>query len=133
MNRAVRDRLAIKGQLRQALEAGVSPYFQPRYASSLTVDGDDCLARYEASRVAADPLPVNGADVPGAWPHRIYFWLHGGPERFYSAYSDVDLTRMCERLLEYAQGGAVWCISNNTATAAARINALDLTAQLDHR
>ncbi len=114
--------------LRRRFDGGV--VVEPRHASWFTDAVGELLARYEVARVAADPPPVEGADIPGGWSQRVYFRLHGRPRRFYSAYSEVDLERMAERLRAAAREAEPWCIFNNTATEAGLMNALDLTARL---
>jgi uncharacterized protein YecE (DUF72 family) len=114
--------------LRHRFDGGV--VVEPRHSSWFCDAVGEMLARYEVARVAADPPPVEGADVPGGFSQRVYFRLHGRPRRFYSAYSEVDLERMAERLRAASAEAQAWCIFNNTATEAGLINALDLTARL---
>jgi uncharacterized protein YecE (DUF72 family) len=57
----------------------------------------------------------------------VYLRLHGSPRMYYSAYEPALLQALAVRMRqEAAAGHTVWCIFDNTASAAAAGNALDL-------
>jgi len=115
-------------RLRERFAGGV--VLEPRHASWLAAEPDALLQRHQVSRVAADPAPVEGADLPGGWPDRVYYRLHGSPRRFYSTYSDAYLQQLADRLRSHAADADTWCIFNNTATDAGLTNALTLQGAL---
>ena len=92
--------------------------------------GPEAMALMEAARVArvaADPAPVAGADLPGGWKELAYYRLHGSPEMYYSAYTEQYLARLALVLTrKLAEGADVWCIFDNTAAGFAISNALAL-------
>jgi uncharacterized protein YecE (DUF72 family) len=109
--------------LRERVRGGVA--CEPRHASWFTAAVDQELASFEVARVAADPAPAQGAEVPGGWPELVYYRLHGSPQIYYSAYGPEVLRSVADDLVARAYGGAtVWCIFDNTALGAATENAL---------
>jgi uncharacterized protein YecE (DUF72 family) len=100
---------------------------EPRHASWFTSAVDQELVGFGVARVAADPAPVPGAKVPGGWPGLVYYRLHGSPKIYYSAYEPEVLGSVARNLVARAdEGGAVWCIFDNTALGAATENALSM-------
>ncbi|MEA2786131.1 MAG: hypothetical protein QOF71_2235 [Candidatus Eremiobacteraeota bacterium] len=97
---------------------------EPRHPTWFADDAEATLARALVGRVAADPAPVPAAAVPGGWPGFVYYRLHGAPRTYYSAYDDVTLRAVAERL--HSATVPAWCIFDNTALDAATANALDL-------
>ena len=101
--------------------------YEPRHASWFTPAVDQELAGFAVARVAADPAPVPGADVPGGWPGLVYYRLHGSPKIYYSAYGPEALGSIARDLAARADAGAaVWCFFDNTALGAAIDNALSM-------
>ena len=98
---------------------------EPRHASWFKPAVDQELAGFEVARVAADPPPVPGADVPGGWPGLVYYRLHGSPRIYHSAYGPERLDSVARDLVARAEVGAeVWSIFDNTALGSATENAL---------
>jgi uncharacterized protein YecE (DUF72 family) len=55
--------------------------------------------------------------------------LHGSPRIYHSAYNERYLQALAEQMqVAAAEGAAVWCIFDNTASGAALGNALALAA-----
>jgi len=100
---------------------------EPRHQTWFTA-ADAMLARYEVARVAADPPPVPGADVPGGWTGFTYFRLHGSPRKYWSSYQPATLGAVASTMRQ--SRGETWCIFDNTASGAALENAWQLQAQL---
>jgi len=73
---------------------------------------------------------VPDAIRPGGWSSLVYFRLHGSPRRFYSAYDDDFLTKLCVELENLRTSARVWCIFDNTASGSAAQNALELNTKL---
>jgi uncharacterized protein YecE (DUF72 family) len=84
------------------------------------------------ARVAADPAVVPAAADPGGWDGLAYVRLHGSPRIYWSAYDDAYLAKLEARLRLLADGPAreVWCIFDNTASAAAYDDARRLARRL---
>lgn len=100
---------------------------EPRHASWFTAEGEGLLKRFQVGRVAADPPPTPGAEVPGGDANARYYRLHGSPRIYYSNYSAEFLAELSERLLrDRNQGSEVICIFDNTAQGHAQENALQL-------
>jgi uncharacterized protein YecE (DUF72 family) len=92
-------------------------------------EAGDVLLEHKIGRVAADPSPIAGGDLPGGWPGIRYWRLHGSPRIYYSAYDEARLQTLAQALRRSAQEGvATWCIFDNTAQGAAVGNALRLEA-----
>jgi uncharacterized protein YecE (DUF72 family) len=106
---------------------------EPRHDSWFTEAVDKWFNVRRISRVAADPVRINGADVPGGWPGLRYFCLHGSPRVYYSSYEEFYLRDLTQRLSRFLLEGDVWCIFDNTAAGAAFENVLRLRqSMLDH-
>jgi uncharacterized protein YecE (DUF72 family) len=104
---------------------------EPRHASWFTAESEALLQRHHVGRVAADPPPVPGAELPGGDSRLRYYRLHGSPRIYYSNYSAEFLNQLAERLLsEQRSGSEVVCIFDNTAEGHAQENALQLQSLL---
>ena len=98
---------------------------EPRHRSWFIPEVEALLDDLRIGRVAADPAPVPGADLPAGWRGLTYFRLHGSPRVYYSSYSDEAINAVLSQLaLRAAEGSACWCILDNTAVLAATANAL---------
>lgn len=116
---------AFFAELAEATDARVA--CEPRHKSWFEEAADAHLARLEVARVAADPARVPSAAAPGGWRGLSYWRLHGSPVIYRSAYDSAALDHMANRMAhERAAPNAPWCIFDNTASAAATENALDL-------
>lgn len=83
------------------------------------------------AQVAADPAPVPLAARPGGVLDLKYWRLHGAPRIYYSAYDERRLVEYAELIRkELGAGTDVWCMFDNTASAAALSNAWRLTELL---
>jgi uncharacterized protein YecE (DUF72 family) len=98
--------------------------FEPRHASWFTQKVDTWLIDRRVARVAADPLPADGADVPGGWDGLAYYRWHGSPRIYFSDYDEPALARLKRRLSSHAHRTETWCIFDNTGSGAALGNAL---------
>jgi uncharacterized protein YecE (DUF72 family) len=96
---------------------------EPRHPSWFDAAGP-LLARYEVSRVAANPPRVPAASAPGGWPGITYYRLHGSPRTYWSAYGDAVLKELAAAIAQ--RPGDTWCIFDNTASGAALENAWEL-------
>jgi len=103
---------------------------EPRHATWFTPAVDSLLDRYGISRVAADPPPVPGADVPAGSPRVAYFRLHGSPRKYWSRYDENYSATLAKTIRRVPAGKEVWCVFDNTASGAAIENALELREQL---
>jgi uncharacterized protein YecE (DUF72 family) len=104
---------------------GNSIVCEPRHVSWFSPEVDALLDELRIARVAADPSPVPGGDMPGGWRGLSYYRLHGSPRIYYSAYSSEFLTGIAERIAHDARAGIeTWCILDNTAAFAATGDAL---------
>jgi uncharacterized protein YecE (DUF72 family) len=125
---------------------------EPRHASWFTAAAEALLARFRIARVAADPPPVEGADVPAGWTGIVYYRLHGSPRKYWSRYAADYIDRLARILTVQSAGPEprvanraprtanrepraadpryVWCIFDNTASGAAVENALELRSAL---
>ena len=106
---------------------------EPRHATWFAPAADALLVRHKVARVAADPAPVAGADVPGGWPGIVYYRLHGSPRKYWSRYDDAYIVRLTEALRNVPASADAWCIFDNTARGAAFENACELDARLTSR
>lgn len=119
-------------KLQAAIDAEV--VCEPRNASWFTDEVDAMLVRLRVARVAADPMLVPEAGVPGGWLGLAYWRLHGSPTMYHSSYSEAAIARYAQRLRAGIDGGVdPWCIFDNTAAFAATANALSLIATLERR
>lgn len=102
---------------------------EPRHASWFGGEADALLASLRVARVAADPPPAAGADVPGGWDGLVYYRMHGSPRMYWSEYGESALEDLAGRLEdETARGAETWCIFDNTAAGHATRDALRLRA-----
>ena len=99
---------------------------EPRHPTWFEPAANALLIRHEVVRVAADPAPVPGADVPGGWEHWVYYRLHGSPRMYWSAYEDDYLKRLSDLLRARPRPVDAWCVFDNTAGGAALGNACTL-------
>lgn len=98
---------------------------EPRHPTWL--EAEALLQHYRIARVAADPTPIPGGDLPAGYAGLRYYRLHGSPQIYRSAYDDGFLQSLAQRLLADRKAGLeVWCIFDNTASGAALGNALRL-------
>jgi uncharacterized protein YecE (DUF72 family) len=102
---------------------------EPRHPSWFEADVDPLLREHDVARVAADPARVPEAAKPGASPRLAYYRLHGSPRMYWSAYDDIYLRELADRLRASA-AAETWCVFDNTASGAAAANALTLLNQL---
>lgn len=126
----------------QAFEAGVARrffdllrsrhhgpvVFEPRHPTWLSAEADVLLVRHEIARVAADPPPMAGAEVPGGWPGFVYYRLHGSPRKYWSRYDRRSLAVWVDALRSVPPSVEAWCVFDNTASGAAIENAAELQA-----
>jgi len=103
---------------------------EPRHATWFTPVVAALLDRYGVSRVAADPPPVPGADVPAGWPRVAYFRLHGSPRKYWSRYEESYIATLAAAIRSLPTAEEVWCVFDNTASGAAIENALELRERL---
>jgi uncharacterized protein YecE (DUF72 family) len=103
---------------------------EPRHATWFSPSAGSLLERYRISRVAADPPPAPGADVPAGWPGLAYFRLHGSPRTYWSRYNERALETFATAVLNHASAEDVWCVFDNTASGAALENAWELRERL---
>jgi len=116
--------------LRSSIDAQI--VCEPRNASWFTDEADAMLARSKVARVAADPMLVPAAGVPGGWRGLAYWRLHGSPAVYRSSYTDEAITLYAQRLRARIEEDIVpWCIFDNTAGMAATRNALSLVMTLE--
>ena len=99
---------------------------EPRHPSWFTPAADALLARYGASRVAANPPRVPGGDAPAASPRWRYWRWHGSPRIYYSDYTDDALAGLATAVRGAGGGGPRWVIFDNTAHGFAVANAARL-------
>ncbi|MGQ9367750.1 DUF72 domain-containing protein [Azospirillum sp. ST 5-10] len=103
---------------------------EPRHPSWFAPQPERLLADHRVARVAADPPPAPGADVPGGWDRLVYVRLHGAPEMYHSPYGADALDRIAALLRADAAARPVWCIFDNTALGHAAADALALRDRL---
>ncbi len=100
---------------------------EPRHSSWFTREAESVLIAQRVARVAADPPPAPGADMPGGWRGLAYFRLHGSPVMYRSAYGADRLAALAGTLTACrGRGTPCWCIFDNTAEVAALPDALAL-------
>ena len=114
--------------LRSRFDGGV--VCEPRHPTWFAPAAEALLVRHEIARVAADPPPAPGADLPGGWPDRVYYRLHGSPRKYWSRYQADVLARLADGLRRAPSRVDVWCVFDNTASGAALENAWELTRLL---
>jgi uncharacterized protein YecE (DUF72 family) len=108
---------------------------EPRHPSWFTPEVDRLFSALGLTRVFADP-PIAGP-APDAAPRPVtapgqfsYLRLHGQPRIYYSSYSADYLADLAARLKAAADVPGAWCIFDNTASAAAWPNAIELKERL---
>ena len=103
---------------------------EPRHESWFSVQADALLVRYRVARVAADPAPAAGAELPGGWKGIVYFRLHGSPRKYWSRYDHDHIAGLADTLRLSPPSAAAWCVFDNTASGAALENATELQTLL---
>jgi uncharacterized protein YecE (DUF72 family) len=103
---------------------------EPRHPTWLTPEADALLVRHEIARVAADPAPVTGAELPGGWKGIVYYRLHGAPRKYWSPYDGDAIATLGNALRLIPPPAEAWCVFDNTASGAALENAWELHANL---
>ncbi len=103
---------------------------EPRHSTWFSGEADKLLAEHQVARVAADPVTIPEAGLPGGWNGLVYVRLHGTPRLYYSRYNDEYLDKLAPKLTDWAQSAPVWCIFDNTAEGAATVNALGVMERL---
>jgi uncharacterized protein YecE (DUF72 family) len=106
---------------------------EPRHETWFSARAGALLERFEVGRVAADPPPAVGADVPGGWPGIVYYRLHGSPRKYWSRYDEPFIDRLAAALRAASSGVPAWCIFDNTASGAALENAWELQRRVGCR
>ena len=100
---------------------------EPRHPSWGSQRADRLLERFRIARVAADPAPWIGAEIPAGHTDLAYFRWHGSPRKYYSDYDAEGLASLQLQVTAAARKGAdVWVIFDNTAHGHALGNALSL-------
>ena len=93
--------------------------------------GGGTARRHRVARVAADPPPAAGADLPGGWGGLIYFRLHGSPRKYWSRYEPERIAALARASRQVPPRRRAWCIFDNTASGAALENAWELHARMN--
>jgi uncharacterized protein YecE (DUF72 family) len=101
---------------------------EPRHETWFSAGANALLVRYRVGRVAADPAPAPGADLPGGWNGIVYFRLHGSPRKYWSRYTAQYVETVARALRDAPASAERWCVFDNTASGAALENALELHA-----
>ena len=103
---------------------------EPRHPSWFQAEADHLLEQLGIARVAADPAVVPAAADPGGWRGLAYWRLHGSPVTYRSSYED-RLDHYAARIrAEIDEGREAWCMFDNTLSAFATVNALELMERL---
>jgi len=104
---------------------------EPRHPSWFEDGADRLLERFGVARVAADPAVVPQAALPGGWRGLAYWRLHGSPTMYRSSYEGDRLDGYAGLIrAELSQGRKAYCMFDNTLSAFATVNALDLMERL---
>jgi uncharacterized protein YecE (DUF72 family) len=103
---------------------------EPRHPSWFDAEADRLLDRLGIARVAADPAVVPAAAEPGGWRGLAYWRLHGSPVTYRSSYEDRLDDYAARIRAEIDQGREAWCMFDNTLSAFATVNALELMERL---
>ncbi len=101
---------------------------EPRHATWFSSYADALLVAYRVGRVAADPAPAPGAEMPGGWTGVLYYRLHGSPRKYWSRYDDTRIAALAAAIDAAPSRVDRWCIFDNTASGAALENAWELAA-----
>ncbi|WP_208101752.1 DUF72 domain-containing protein [Pseudomonas koreensis] len=111
--------------LRQRFAGAV--VLEPRHES--WVAAAPMLQAYRIAQVVVDPSRITTDGAAQGWAGLRYWRLHGSPRIYHSAYDERYLQTLAEQMkVAAAEGAAVWCIFDNTASGAALGNALALAA-----
>ena len=104
---------------------------EPRHSSWFNADANALLQKYKISRVAADP-PQGAVEAsePAGDTDFVYYRLHGSPRLYYSSYDHDYLAALAAKLASQKHS---WVIFDNTASASAYENALELQAIANQR
>jgi uncharacterized protein YecE (DUF72 family) len=103
---------------------------EPRHETWFSAIANSLLIRYKVARVAADPAPVAGAELPGGWQGFVYYRLHGSPRKYWSRYEDTYIASLARAIRALPASIDVWCVFDNTASGAALENAWALQSLL---
>jgi uncharacterized protein YecE (DUF72 family) len=103
---------------------------EPRHETWFSARAEALLLRFNVGRVAADPPPAAGADVPGGWTGIVYYRLHGAPRKYWSKYTSDYLGALGRAVQSVPPSVDAWCVFDNTASGAALENAWELTRYL---
>ena len=106
---------------------------EPRHLSWFGEEADALLDRLGIARVAADPALCDAAARPGGWRGLSYWRLHGSPAIYRSSYADRIESYAALLLAETRAGRETWCLFDNTASAAAASDALQLADAIGTR
>jgi len=106
--------------------------WEPRHATWFGARATALLEQHRVARVAADPAPCAGAELPAAFAGVEYHRLHGSPRKYYSEYSPAYLEALALALRTPRAGEprVIWCMFDNTALGAALPNAIELSRRL---
>lgn len=108
--------------------------FEPRHPSWGSSRAERLLVRAGIARVAADPAPWPGAELPAGHTDFAYFRWHGYPRKYYSDYDAERLGSLRRQVTDAARRSAdVWVILDNTAHGHALGNALALEQRCRRR
>lgn len=103
---------------------------EPRHPSWSSKQATALLVDYSVARVAADPPPWSGAEIPAGWPGLVYFRWHGQPRKYYSDYGAECLAKLKAQMLT-SRATQVWAIFDNTAHGYALENALAMSDAIE--
>lgn len=104
---------------------------EPRHETWFSAPAEALLVRFKVARVAADPPPAAGADLPGGWTGIVYHRLHGAPRKYWSKYDSEYLGALGLAVRSVPPSGDVWCVFDNTASGAALENAWELNCVIE--
>jgi uncharacterized protein YecE (DUF72 family) len=105
---------------------------EARHLSWFQPEVDRLFSELGVTRVFADPGIDTTLRPVIAAGQFSYLRLHGQPHVYYSSYSPEYLADLAARLKAAADGPGAWCIFDNTASAAAWPNAIELKEYLLH-
>jgi len=122
----------VAGRFFEILRAGYGGLLvcEPRHETWFSARAEALLVRFTVARVAADPPPTVGADVPGGWPGIVYYRLHGAPRKYWSKYGSDDVGALGQAMRSVPPSVDAWCVFDNTASGAALENAWELDTLL---
>lgn len=99
---------------------------EPRHATWFSPRANALLVGFEVARVAADPRPAPGAELPGGWSGLVYYRLHGAPRTYWSMYPTDYIDALAGAIRAVPATVDAWCVFDNTASGAALENAWQL-------